>query len=110
MEISTAFQVVIGIVIISFLLLAAYVIIRSSMESNTAVYECVRADYEAKSVSGGVECGFNALGQRVYCSSGDYCMDDVTKTCCPTSEKGDGTPPSWYVKVIGDVCCNATVT
>lgn len=132
MEIKTAFQVLVGILLILTVVLGVVVIAGNLLGESVFIEECIPAEYTATStdLTDGTACGFNSGGQHVYCDDfKDDCMDDDTNKCCPTSQSGCGGPnpcPSygkenclkhytdegclwWKILIVGERCCNATV-
>lgn len=111
MEIKTAFGVIVGLLLVSAVILAATLITGSMMNEIIFMEECIPIGYTATSTGlTGVFCGYSPSGATVFCDNiDDACIDDVSNMCCPTSKKGKGEPPNWYVKRVGDICCNVSV-
>jgi hypothetical protein len=86
MEIRTAFEVLVGILMMVTILIAAIVILQGTMKGSTFIYECKDASYITTDTTGnGQSCGFNS-GVEVHCKSGakiDNCLDESKNLCCP---------------------------
>lgn len=99
MEIKTAFEIIVGILMLVAVIVAGAAIMSGLL--TVTVEECDPASYTAQKNMVGESCGFDVEGNEVKCilrrspqppyTASDRCMDDINNLCCPLNiELRDG--------------------
>ena len=95
MEIKTAFEVIVGILMLVAVIVAGAAIMSGLLV--VTVEECNPASYTAQTTMGGETCGYDVGGNEVKCIlrrspqppyfASDKCIDEINNLCCPLGIK-----------------------